>query len=163
MRRQRKHHFRVYNRKSRESESASEADFLVLIFVGNHCPRVGFRSGASRSRYGYYRKSFLHQVSFAASSIYIIPIITVVYRHYGNGLCRVDRTSSTQSDDKVASKLAADGGGFHYMSLHGVRKYLIVNHCAHAIFGKKSFYFIQIAIFPHRCSGRNNNHGFLTR
>ena len=79
------HQFRINDGKGWESARASEANFFLTFFIGNYRPRVGFRSGSGCCRYGYDGKYFLDRASLAGSSLDIVPVVTVVARHYGDG------------------------------------------------------------------------------
>ncbi|MPN32521.1 hypothetical protein SDC9_180000 [bioreactor metagenome] len=112
LRRNGQHQLRVHDRNFRKSVFVAEPDFLLA--VGDHGPRVGFRSG---SRGGGDRDDRKRQVRnglrLSAAAGDIVPVVARIGRHDRDCLGSVDRAAAAEAENEVASLPFGERGAFH--------------------------------------------------
>ena len=149
MRRNGNHQFRINNRKYREGQCASEADFLFCFFIGNHAPWVCFRTCSCSAGNGNHGQCLGYRTSFSAACRDVIPVISVVAGHNGNGFRRVNATSSAKSDDKITFLFTTNRSCFHYVRFNRVGQNLVKDNRFRIVFLQQFNDFVEVAVFLH--------------
>ena len=149
MRRDGNHQFRIDNRKYRESQCASEADFFFCFFIGHHAPRVSFRTCSCSGRNSNYGQCLGYRTSFTAACRDVIPVISVVAGHDGNGFRRVNAASAAKSNDEIAFLFTTDRCSFHYVRFNRVGQNLVIDNRFRIVFLQQFNDFVEVAVFLH--------------
>ena len=149
MRRDGNHQFRIDNRKYRESQCASEADFsfassLVITLHGSASVPVPAVVGIAITG-----NALVTGRPLPLPAGDVIPVISVVAGHDGNGFRRVNAASSAKSNDEIAFLFTTDRCSFHYVRFNRVGQNLVIDNRFRIVFLQQFNDFVEVAVFLH--------------
>ena len=77
----------------------------------------------------------------------VIPVISVVAGHDGNGFRRVNAASSAKSNDEIAFLFTTDRCSFHYVRFNRVGQNLVIDNRFRIVFLQQFNDFVEVAVF----------------